>query len=78
MEKAREENKPKKELDSLKKDYKDQQKKTSALMGKRKGAWEKARIQEGKITNGKSMWTIIQEVLGKIKKQKGSSLHISK
>ena len=39
-------------------------------MGQTKGAWEKARIQEGKITNGKSMWTVIQEVLGKRKSRK--------
>ena len=59
--------KPRRELESLEKDYKEQQKKTSTLIGKRKGSWEKARIQEGKTSNGKSMWTVIKEVLGKQK-----------
>ena len=68
--KARQNKKPRRELESLEKDYKVQQKKTSILMGQTKGAWEKARIQEGKITNGKSMWTVIQEVLGKRKSRK--------
>merc|ERR1712030_151923 len=49
---------------------KNQQKKTSRLNGIKKGEWEKKRIQESKETNGKSMWPIIKEVLGKTKSNK--------
>ena len=61
---ARKIKKPRRELESLEKDYRIQQKATSILIGKTKGSWEKERIQEAGKTNGKSMWMIIQEVLG--------------
>ena len=67
---ARKNKRPRRELVSLEKDYRMQQRSTSIIIGKTKGAWEKERIQEAGKTNGKSMWTVIQEVLGKRKSNK--------
>ena len=41
---ARKNKRPRKELVSLEKDYREQQKSTSIIIGKTKGAWEKERI----------------------------------
>ena len=73
--KARKNKRPRRELESLEKDYRIQQKTTSVIIGKTKGAWEKERIQEAGKTNGKSMWTVIQEVLGK-RKSKMESVYV--
>ena len=52
---ARKSKKPRRELESLEKDYRIQQKTTSRLIGRTKGLWERKRIEEAVETNGKSM-----------------------
>ena len=67
---ARKKNKPKKVINELEKDYKIRKKITTNLIGKTKGEWERRRIIEATETNGKSMWKVIQEVLGNRKSKK--------
>ena len=73
--KARKNKKSKREIESLEKDYRMQQKSTSILIGITKGAWERKRIEEATETNGKSMWKVIQEVLGN-RKSKNADIYI--
>ena len=35
-----------------------------------KGVWERRKIREAKQTNGKSLWNVIEEILGKTKKDR--------
>ena len=72
---ARKKNKPKKVVSDLEKDYKIRKKITSNLIGNTKGEWERRRIVEATETNGKSMWKVIQEVLGN-RKSKNEEIYI--
>jgi len=48
------------------KEYKEQKTLTSKMIGTKKGAWERFKIQEAK-TDGKKFWNLIKDLLGKDK-----------
>ena len=55
-------------LDLYEKEYKEQQRKTSIMSGRKKGLWEKRKIEETK-RDGKKFWNVIKELLGKSKEK---------
>merc|ERR1711874_662132 len=57
---ARKQRKPKEVLELYEKEYKDQQKKTSIMSGRKKGLWERRKIEETK-KDGKKFWNVIKK-----------------
>merc|ERR1711913_123180 len=50
------------------KEYKEQQRKTSIMSRRKKGLWERRKIEETK-KDGKKFWHVIKELLGKSKER---------
>merc|ERR1711874_593240 len=65
---ARKQEKPKEVLELYEKEYKEQQKKTSIMSGRKKGLWERRKIEETK-RDGKKFWNVIKELLGESKER---------
>ena len=63
---ARREEKTKEELDRLEEEYKKQQKETSRQTGKKKGEWEKMKIEQARKSS-KAIWITVKEVMGTTK-----------
>jgi len=55
--------------DHLEKEYKAQQNIASKCNGTKKGAGERKKIREAKTSNGKSLWKVAKEILGRTKKK---------
>jgi len=66
---ARKQGEPPEILKRYEEEYKDQQRKTSIMSGKKKGQWEIRKIEETK-RDGKKLWNMIRELLGKNKERK--------
>ena len=65
---ARKNGEPDEVIETCKKRYEEQQKRTTILSGSKKGEWEKKKIEET-WKDGKKFWTMIKELLGKDKEK---------
>ena len=65
---ARKKNAPQRELRILKRKYELQKRITSIYLEKRKGDWEKEKIQKAK-TNSKILWDFTKDISGRTKKK---------
>jgi len=63
---ATREGRPKEVLDRLEEEYKNQQKETSELTGKKMDDWEKKKIEEARKSS-KDIWMTVKEVMGTTK-----------